>query len=278
MRKLFDYDTIFDIYELKNIQKEDRDRIRQNIRRKWKSYLKDLGKENTDWNDLEKTEQDRFIYYEISDMMKAEHIEKSVLKRIDSKIQKAMSDSLLEAERNIEAENDRVINVWKRYWKEGDPLWRIKKGYEQFCKDMTNYNNRIPLPTFEEFKRAPLRIYDYVQDYIYSPHIEENYVDFSMVNDVLMRIVLQVLEEKLNLKIDRTLIEEALRYTQSFKSKIADLEQCQFEEFSPEYSEDFEITKEEFETEVKRLGEYYTYKKKLQKLKPFYNHGDLKKL
>ena len=112
MRKLFDYDTIFDIYELKNIQKEDRDRIRQNIRRKWKSYLKDLGKENTDWNDLEKTEQDRFIYYEISDMMKAEHIEKSVLKRIDSKIQKAMSDSLLEAERIIEAENDRVINVW----------------------------------------------------------------------------------------------------------------------------------------------------------------------
>lgn len=128
MRKLFDYDTIFDIYELKNIQKEDRDRIRQNIRRKWKSYLKDLGKENTDWNDLEKTEQDRFIYYEISDMMKAEHIEKSVLKRIDSKIQKAMSDSLLEAERIIEAENDRVINVWKRYWERGRPSLENQKG------------------------------------------------------------------------------------------------------------------------------------------------------
>ncbi|MFR7475489.1 hypothetical protein [Frisingicoccus sp.] len=277
MRKLFDYDTIFDIYELKNKNKEDRDRIRQNIRRKWKSYLKELGKGNTDWNGLEKTEQDRFIYYEIRDILIREHTENNTKKRIDSKIQKAMSDSLLEAERLIEAENDRVINVWKRYWKEGDPLWKIKRGYEQFCKDMTDYNNRIPLPTFEEFQIAPLRIYDYVQDLIHSSD-DGKYVDISMVNDVLIRIILQVLEEKLNLKIDRALVQKALRYTQSFNSKIADVEQLQFEEFYPEYSEDFEMTKEEFESEVKKLGEYYKYKRMLQNLKPFYNHRDIKKL
>lgn len=278
MRKLFDYDTIFDIYELKNKDKGNRDRIRQNIRRKWKTYLKELGKENANWDDLEKKEQDEFIYYEISDIMKAEHIEESVLKRIDSKIEKAMADSLLEAERLIEAENERVINIWKRYWKEGDPLWKIKNGYEQFCKDMTDYNNRIPLPTFEEFKREPLRIYDYVQDAIHSTRDEKNSVDHVRVNDVLIRIILQVLEEKLNLKIDRARIEEALLYIKTFDSKIADEEQLQFEEFYPEYSEDFDITKEEFETEVKRLGEYFKYKRMLQDLKPFYNNRKLKKI
>ncbi len=243
---IVDSKTIDKIYE---IPKGDYRNMRKNIREKFASYLKEKGKpKKFPWNSLSKIEQDYFICYQIYDSMMKNYIDHSKKDRIDNNIKEYLSNSLLKADELIKGRNETVSNIYEEYCKATDSESKKKKGYEQLCKDLQAYDKLIPLPSYESYAENPLRAYDYVCEHYYQPisnradnePVYDRDLDAPQVNSepvfmippdtppmddtppatqpsvppdvisVIRRIILQVLEEAIDLKINYELINECL--------------------------------------------------------------------
>ena len=60
------FPKIWCIYEMTRITNDEKKRIGKIIKRRWNEYLKEHGKEEQEWEDLNESEQTYFICYYIT--------------------------------------------------------------------------------------------------------------------------------------------------------------------------------------------------------------------
>lgn len=255
-----DYSKIWRIYELARETRDEKKRISKIIKRRWEKYLKEIGKENQNWQDLNESEQTHFICYYIREEMVRECPDERTLKKIERNINEYVSNTLLEAGKITEAWNQSIDCIHTQYCKADDLEHKKRAAYEKLRRDMQAYDKSIPIPTYEHYCKNPLTIYDYAQSY-YRSHID--------TTPVVIRIILKVLEEALGLQIDHYLIEECLSILSDGSMDGLDINV--FDTFPEEYSEELNMGKEDFERVQKQYAKYQKYRKMYQDLNDFYS-------
>lgn len=287
MRKV-DYDKIWEVYEIRKDPKNRNRAERRAISRHLDKYLKKLGKpEDFPWESLSKLEQDKFIYIEIREFMKNHYVPDPAWEDIEKKINRYIHNTPLGVEERIQTSNESKNNLYRNHRVTTHSDADKMDAYYALRNDI-QANAGIPMPTYKEFekrlslntvcpeeaggkrktKKQPIRAYDYIMS------DAEIRLDPMLTMGVYVRIILKVLEEELDLKVDYNMIDQCLLCREEFYEycRHKGYERNDDWDFPMEYDEKLEMTEEEYEELKERYAEYLFYKKKLNELKPLYQY------
>lgn len=151
--------AVFDTYELTKVSKQDKETMRKHINKAFEEFFP-----NENWLDLSKLDKHRFIYIILREFI-FKYVDQSKHQRINQKINKFLNTSLLEADIAMNEYNSKIAKSHKIYYKESDSDNEKQNAYAQFSKDLSNINDLVPIPSYEDWitdnKIQPRRIYDY---------------------------------------------------------------------------------------------------------------------
>lgn len=289
---LMDYDRIFELYEISRKSKSIRT-IYKRLQTACGDYLKKYrniekpSESDMTILDLPKEDQD-FFYYSVikEDMLKDVTISKR--NRIEKRLKECQRNQISEGIQVIEERNHSLEHIYSRnYSLDGNDFMKKrekekKQAYEEFCEHFINYYHTEP-PTYNDFLLNPrMSVYDYKMSKVTSDISPES------IDTIVLRIVVQILREKFNLKINYDEIELALYKLIHLEDNnngmsISDFEDEEFplifDDYykmvtygrEDEYTEEDKIQIEkEYEDLRKRYIEYNYYSDKLARLKDFY--------
>lgn len=293
--RLMDYDRVFELYE---IYKPNRNAYLR-LQRCWYNYLKiyrnieNPAESDITVFDMPKADQDYFYYSVIKEKMLKDYTN-SKRNKIEKKLKECQRDNASKGIQVIEERNHSFEHIYSRnhfsgrntsekiadFMKKSEK--EKKKTYEEFCEQFTNYFRTVP-PTYEDFLLNPIMsVHDYKMSKLTSDIPPEN------IDNVVLKIIVQVLREKFNLKINYDEIELCLYKLKHLEDdntgiSISDFEDEEFplifEDYynmviygrEDEYTEKDKIQIEkEYEDLRKRYIEYSYYSDKLARLKDFY--------
>lgn len=263
------YDIIFEVYKLQYSSISCKKMIRSAARR-W--YKKEFGKEynSKDWSVLSQLEKDRFVYTTIRDkMMNNDYIDISKKHSINREIDEYLNKTLLSYSKAIKEHNNKHSQIFDTFYDEKDDDFTKEIKYKKFIDVLLSVNNKMTIPTFEEWivqnKQMPLRPYDYLmsaQQEIYEEDIaNEVIVTETEKNSIILKTLLKVLKEKSEVEIDSELISKALSVTKNFE-----LNNDGFDTLLTEYDPNLDIDKIKQEEIIRNNREYMKYKGMLKNL------------
>ena len=193
MQRNIPYDDIYQLYLLKDKNKKIIPSLNLHNIRQRLITLYDEDYHGRNWNDLSPLEKDMFKYIKIRNYLKKQHTDPAMQNQVDAIIDRQLSTTLLKADETIKDRNDAVRNSFKNYKHHTNAYEAKWEQYEKVCKYIREYNPLVPIPSYDEWYPVQLRAYDYIKSF------ENSTVD---ITPIILRIILQVLEEKLGLKIN----------------------------------------------------------------------------
>lgn len=214
------YDYIFGIYSINGTPlidtKEKKEKARKLIRRR---YSQEFGKK--DWNSLTGYEKLKFTCIDIKEKM-LDYINHSYADKMENKINRLVSESMLEAEALAEEYNYYLREAFDSY-KASDPDDVKEVGYRKFCETVKALSNDIELPSKDEWFSSPCRAYAWInwsRDQRMEQYYEQDYeqdsqtipVTDSEVDHIIIKMLLKERENKIpnNRAIDTEAIKECL--------------------------------------------------------------------
>lgn len=252
------YDVAFEVYELTKADVNTKHTIRKYIRENLKKTFQ--GKE---WTELSELEKDRFIFIIIRDKMINNYMDKAKRYRLNRKIDKILNERLIRADIEIEKYNDMMSKIYDVYYKESDTDIEKMEAYKQFCNDLSDVNKFISIPTYDEWVIGAKRIYDYVMDFTSQTHMESNSeyrpATQSQIDHVIIKMILKIISDKLNMCVNISKIDECLSFLNNFQVE-------DFEELLHEYNPKLNLTKDEQNSIIEENKKYMIYKKMLEDL------------
>lgn len=203
-----DYDTIFDLYGINrdSLSVNEERGLRQSLTRWLKAYLKSQGyPENMRLYDLKQTEQDYFICIVIKKKLIEAFPYQLSEDKIQKKLDERLKESLVYGEQYLKERNSVIENVKKRdYVVEKATERQKEQAYQEFC-DTWKYFFHTQPPAYKSFLRHPnLSVYDYMKSKEFGLDVSDR------VNEVIIKIILEVLKKKLGLEIDVSAIEDCI--------------------------------------------------------------------
>lgn len=289
--KRLDYDDIYALYELTDSPKKKT--IGERLKNRLESYLAQKEDNVNKFEDLSEQEQAYFVCYVIKDLMLKLYCDKSSYKKIEQNLEKRIEKSGLADNMVITEHNNRMDNLFlTKSIKNGRSRKATKKNfdkryddyekqrfYDEFCKEWCKSRKDTP-PDFETFCEYPyMSPYDWMMTELQE---REFRVPQDRIDRFVFRIILEILEERFNLRIDYDGIEDCLE--KAYYPKDTELEDyinefyldgfpLKFEEYADTKEcteEEIEKLRLEYEGAKKRFAERERAFDKLSNLKNFY--------
>ena len=230
------FTELFSYYNVNNRS----DKTKRTMRKVIKERLSKAYPGKT-WSDLTELEQRRFKLVTMKDYL----IQKTPdLKRdiICQKIDNELSDTLLEVNEEIEEHNKYIDVLFRQFYDNTASEEQNRYSYDEFCYYLTKYFPDEKPQSFEEWKKRPLRLYDIQQSIIHEIHIQaqeerefDNYtvpVTQAEIDQVTLKCLVKVIEEKLNVSIDTDSIRHCLEATRNIDQLENELIQNEIEKDS----------------------------------------------
>ena len=276
------YKKVFKLYEIsqekvydegkRKKQKLTKEKVRKYINRK-------LSKEydGKDWNELTDLEQEKFLYIDIKEAVLTRYVDDHKRDRIKNKIEKQIEKNFIDARIELQKHNDKVSIMFKYFYPNTDDEQEREKAYTDFCNALEKYFPQFLAPTYDTWVsdnekmlqegRNTYRIYDYYMggglDLAENNHAKNFYHALQTdVDHIIIKTILEILKDKLKIKIDISKIEKCLSITQSMQD--LNLEDC--DEFSMEIDENSSIELERQKAIINQNLEYQRCKTALEKL------------
>ena len=120
----------------------------------------------------------------------------------------------------------------------------------------------VPKPTFEEWKSFPRRPFDYIESFQHDPIQYSDMKDYpsqSEIDHVIIQLLLKIVQESANIKIDLPLIIETLTFLKNFETN-------DYDSLLNKYDPNIDIPKEEQDKLIDCNRQYILYKQKLDTL------------
>lgn len=203
-----DYDKIYKLYGInKDTLSVNENRcIRQALTRCLRSYLKSRGYQETlRLYDLEQGEQDYFICFAIKQRLIEAYPYKLSMDTIEKNLNEYMKGSLVYGEQYLNERNSAIENVKKRYDTDKCVTEQQKKqAYQEFCGTWKSFLHTQP-PAYQVFLKHPkISVYDCMKSKEFGLDVSDR------INEVVLKIILEVLEKKLGLEINVSAIEDCI--------------------------------------------------------------------
>lgn len=250
------YEKAFKIYELNNKTDNQEHTIRNYIKKKLKKVY------NKEWDKLTQLEQERFLYVIIRQDMLDRYVPEGNHKKINKKIDKYLSDSLLIEKKLIEEFNQTNDDIRTNYDLSNQTDEAKKERYNHFCNSLNKKSPNTTPPSFNEWCKNPISAYSYLNS-MYSEErtSQSSYnVSESEVDHVIIKTLVKALRDKQNIDIDVDLIKECLQYKNDF---------CTFDPFDPiqtEVDPNINMPKDKQETIINENLEYFRHMRILEAL------------
>lgn len=257
--KLPIYKDVYNEYEFNEETENFKRNIRDVVSKEYKKSYKDR-----EWGELSSFEKNRFLYIQIRGKM-LDKMDSSKATRIGKKIDKLVDKNLIDVDVAIREHNAIISQAYEIYYCSTDSIEEMNNNYEKFCCILKLYRERVPIPSFDEWKRrneiSPIRVYDYCQSYYEEARhkIDENIATQKEVDHVILQTILKVLEEKNGIKIDVESIEKTLFYLKNYQIEEDDILTTQEESSQC-------MSKEENEMLINNDQKYKYYEMKLKNL------------
>lgn len=228
--------AITDMYDLKTLYKGQK----QNIE-KWtnRRFIKAFnGKE---WESLNEIEKTKFVCIDIREDLLEKYIDPSYHKRIRGKIDNYIGDTFTEMNL-FNARNKAMANMHKVYYEKNATEQEQKSNFNHFVKNLHLINDKIPIPTFEEWieqnEKTPRRIYDYYMDFVHQPYNKPNNPDEEPVTQqeidhVILETLMKVIEKQNGVRIDTEKIKSCLYFLKNYNIDDTEPLQLSYEPDSP---------------------------------------------
>lgn len=260
MNKKEIYTTIYNLYELNGIPKKPS--LRRLIRRHLEEEYP--GKS---WNELTLLEQHTFTHILIKEPIFTRYIhnEPYKIKKIEQKIQRESRAMFLDADAKLKEQNEKNEKIMKQYYVESDTEQEKKEAYKQFAEDYKASIFWGTLPTYEEWTKRPLRLYDYIMEKIHESDQEsitkEKTELHEKINDAIIKTLIKIIEDEHKIKIDLQLITDCITFLDNYDCGDA------FGQLLVEYDPTLPLSKEEQKEIISINRECQRYNEMLDRLK-----------
>lgn len=206
MNEKLDYDEINRVYEMnwctcyEKEEKKKRARIQKTLKN---MYARKFGER--EWESLKPLEKEYFIYVYIQETM-LKNMNSAQASRIKKKIEDTIGDTFFSYD-IITRRNEALDKIYKDdYIQPQDSDKKKASQYKVFKNDLKKLNSFITPPTFQEWKKNPLRPYDYIQTFLHEG--EGEYPKYLSTDDEVLRIIVDYFEKYHNMNTSQ--IKECL--------------------------------------------------------------------
>lgn len=219
------YTTIYKLYEISNEQGRYNQRgentHKSTIRQMVNRYLKKEYPGKT-WNELSPLEQMRFTHIVMKQPLFSYHVQDPAKqKKIEKKIQKEISATFLETDIELKKQNEKNLKIMKQYYVESDTEQEKRESYKQFREDYENIIKVGTPPTYEEWTKTPLRLYDYIESQRMEDDLEliheEKPVPQEKINDTIIKTILKIFKVEFKIEIDMQRITDCLTFLHNYE-------------------------------------------------------------
>lgn len=257
------HDKAFEVYKLKTAYDSQKDKIRKYLKR---TLEKEYGK-GVSWSELSTIQQDTLIYVTIRQTMLEKYVDSSKHKAINENIDKHIKGRFLESDKELKKHNSTVQSIFENYFNSNDSDDEKEIKYNMLCTTISNNNPHVPVPSFDEWIKHPLRPYDYIASFNANTDIADTkkYPTQSDIDHVVLQVLLKRINSISDIKelkqtiINIDLIEECLTYIKNFDIEPHD-------PVLTEYDPTLNIPREKQELIITDNRRYFTYKKMLEDL------------
>lgn len=261
MNKKEIYTTIYNLYELNGIS--NKASLRRLISRHFKAEYP--GKS---WNELTLLEQHTFTHILIKEPIFTNCFGKNdscKKKRIEQKIQRESRAMFLDADAKLKEQNEINEKKMKQYYVESDTEQEKKEAYKQFAEDYKAIIYWGTVPTYEEWTKRPLRLYDYIEEKIHESDqesiTEKKNELHEKINDAIIRTLIKIIEDEHKIKIDLQLITDCITFLDNYDCGDA------FGQLLVEYDPTLPLSKERQKEMISMNREFQRYNEMLDGLK-----------
>lgn len=215
------YTQVFDLYELTSKKKGEKEKIRKFINRQ---LTKSFGEKDS-WHKLDDSDKNIFLYSIIRVSMLELYIDRSCHSTIIKKLNnipihnKNYLDHIKDHDKIVEQIRTPLFNP-------SDPVSEQRINYEKHYKLVCYFFGNYPVPSFDEWveicsQNKNFRPYDDIQSYngeimntnIFTEEDMKFYPTESQINSILFKTIIKIIEEKMNIQIDREKIFDDLFFT-----------------------------------------------------------------
>lgn len=251
------HDKVFRIYDLERADSTKKDAIRHYLDRKIKNVSPYI------WENFNSVEKDIFIYITIRPRMLGHYItDENKIKKINRSIENYLKETHLDAHKPLKTYNANINALRENHYDSTDSESELLQKYKHLCNSINNYNPMVPKPTFEEWKSFPRRPFDYIESFQHDPiqySDTKDYPSQSEIDHVIIQLLLKIVQEKANIKIDVPLIIETLTFLKNFETN-------NYDSLLNEYDPNIDIPKEEQDRLIDYNRQYILYKQMLDNL------------
>ncbi len=209
-REKIDYISIFKFYEVQD------DEQKHDLRKKIKKMLKEeYGTEF--WGYLNESQRQKFIYFDIKETVidfLSPNAQQGFREKIEKKIKEKFGENIVFLARVDKFNKDRD-NFYKKYGEKDFTERQLRYAYDNhFKEDFMECDLPIPVPSKAEWKKNPLRIYDYYKDFLSASskdNLKESKLSMEILDHVILRVIMKYLEDKYQFIIHDSEIEEYIK-------------------------------------------------------------------
>lgn len=263
-----DYDLIFDLYEVGRYNPRETHRVRQLLRRYFDGYCQENNLKDRSWPKLDRDQQNQFIFHTIRKPME-KRVSQSIHAMIERNLNTYAKTHLVDGLHEAKKHNITTSQLMVRYDITATSCQKEKqKAYNHLCDTLRTHNNKMPVPSYDEFVNNPLRPYDYIMSYESEQNDNQAQDYTSLETDYVMQILLKVVQDKLGLEIDFDILRNCIHTF--MHPNVPELELFDKGGFPLEYDSSFGITETEFKEAKKNFLKYLECQNKLNTLDGLY--------
>ena len=205
------YTEIFQFYHVINIADAAKRAMRKVIRTRLNSRV---------WENLTAIEKAEFKLITMKDYMlnyTPERKKAEVKKNIENELKK----TLLQANLALKSHNDEVELLFKQFYDENATEEEKRASYKELCDLIPKYAPTTTIPTYDDWIKQPLRLYDYKQSELNNRDQTDSLQDYSCetvsqekIDHYVLECIRKILEDKDHIIIDVDSIHHCLEVTQ----------------------------------------------------------------
>ena len=204
------YTVLFDYYEIPKFDDTKNRRIRKVIRERLaKAYPA------REWDELTELEKQTFKLVTMKDyLIRESRNDKKVEKRIKSELE----NTLYKANIDLSEHNKHYEILHKQFYDTSAPEDVQQKSYNEFCSYIKEWYPNEDIPSFEEWKTNPIRLYDIEQRRLeeirssyYNNNSDESVpITQAEIDHVALECLIIIIERELQTSIDLKSIKHCL--------------------------------------------------------------------
>lgn len=225
------YTEIFEFYHVNHLNDSTKRAMRKVIREKLK------GRQ---WENLTNIEKAEFKLITMQNYLLTRHTPPINKAEVEKNIDNELKATLFQAKKAQISHNEKVEILYKQFYDANATEEENFISYKEFCARIPEYAPKANIPSFDEWQKRPLTLYDYQQSEIYNSYQTDNLQELydgavppERIDHYILECLRKIIEDKFKIEINVDSIRHCLETTKDIDLIENEICQAEIDETSP---------------------------------------------